>query len=192
MEPETTTVAATGSSKIILGIVAVLVIAGIAWGIASRGGDDTATGDNNDEGSEDTSFSGNIFDLAGRGGEQKCEWSVSAEGYEGTGTVYVDNGKFASVVSGSANGVSFTAHTVSDGEFMYSWTDMAPFGMKISITKAKEMSAQANAEVEATGGTPDTAVGDVSAAYDYDCDSWNPDASIFELPTNITFSEFNY
>lgn len=192
MEPETTAVAATaGSSKIIMGIVAVLLIAGIAWGVASRNGDET-TDDTDDEGGEDSSFSGNIFDLVGRGGEQKCTWSVSADGYEGTGTVYVDNGKFASEMTGSSNGTTFSAHTISDGEFMYSWTDMAPFGMKMSLTKAKEMSAQAAAEVEATGGTPDKAAGDVSAAYDYDCDSWNADASVFVVPTDITFSEFNY
>lgn len=194
MDPVTTeTTAATGSSKIIMGIVAVLLIGGIAWGVAARKGSDTSdSSDDSENAGGDSQFSGNVFDLAGRGGDRVCTWEVEADNYTGEGTIYTSDGKFSSTVSGSASGVAYTAHMISDGTYVYSWTDMVPFGSKISVAEAQTTAANARAEVEAQGGTPDVATGDVLADFEYDCDSWDADASVFVVPTNITFSEFNY
>lgn len=174
------------ATKIIIGLVVLAVVgwaifAGVKKDDGTEPADESATSGEESEGT----FSGNFFDLMSRGGNQKCTWVVNADGYEGEGTVYVSGKKFASHMTGMSQGTTFTAYSVGDGEYLYSWSDMAPMGMKIRMDAAQQSAGET-----AIGGSASGPAADVD--YDFNCSRWSEDADVFALPEGVTFSEFNY
>lgn len=175
--------------KVVIGLVALAVV---GWAIVAgtNKNPDGILQENTDGESavDEGAFSGNLFDLTRRGGNQKCTWSVSTDEYEGTGTAYVAGNKFRSDMTGSSQGVAFAAYSISDGEYLYSWSDMAPFGVKMSVAAAEAQQA------EAMEGGPayDPGPSDFNLDYNFDCERWSVDASVFVPPTSVEFSEFNF
>ncbi len=175
MEP---TVQQGSSSKVILSIIVILVIAAIAFALvrSNKGTDDTATTTDSTAGGE-TAFSGNLFTLAARTGDWKCTWSSDQQGVKLDGVAYVSNGKFKSDVTISGVGMNAGAHTIGDGAFIYSWADGTTTGVKMPMT-------QSAAGLEVPGSTgPSPLAGE----YNYDCDPWTVSASAFVAPSNVTF-----
>src|SRR5262249_52707139 len=71
------------------------------------------------------------------------------------------------------------AHMVSDGQYVYVWTSVAPMGFKAKITAGSDASGAAS------GGQQDF----YGQNYDYDCKPWIADESKFLIQSNVTFSE---
>jgi hypothetical protein len=96
-----------------------------------------------------------------------------------TGTIYVSNSR----MRGNFMTDGVEAHMIHDGEWTYSWSSAAPQGVKMKISP-DELSDEAsdNYDAEDFNGYVDPNV-----KADYDCDSWNPDNSMFTPPTDITF-----
>ncbi len=174
--------------KIIIGLV---VLAVVAWAIMAYTGDRDDNGMMDDEDRDemmDGSFSGNIFDLARRGGTQKCTWTTSGEGYEGTGTVYVSGNRFRTDMMGTTQGVAYKAYALSDGTYFYSWSDAAPFGMRMMMTQFEQQQAEAGQG----GPAYDPGPSDYNIDYDFTCGAWDEDDAVFTPPADVQFSEFNY
>lgn len=173
------TVETTSSSKVILSIIGILVVAAVAFTLvrSNKGDTDMAT-TTNATSSEETAFSGNLFDLVGRGGDWKCAWSSTQEGVQLDGVVYVSRGKFKSDVEMRGAGVSAAAHALGDGEFVYSWSSLAPMGVKFPMSAG-------TTGVAAGGATAQNA--QLTGVYSYDCDPWKAESGTFALPSGITF-----
>lgn len=172
----------TSSSKVILSIIVILVIAAIAYAMVrgNDGADDMAT-TTNATSSDENAFSGSIFGLVERGGDWKCTWSSEQDGVELDGTVYVSRGKFKSDVEMSGAGINATAHAIGDGTNVYSWSSLAPsMGIKFPM-------AQGTAGVVAGGSNAQNA--QLSGDYSYDCDPWRADSGTFALPSGVNFTE---
>lgn len=113
--------------------------------------------------------------LVGAGQNVKCEFE--SEDGKSEGVVFIAGGKmrgdFETDVEGKGE---VESHMIHDGEFAYVWSDaMAGQGVKMKTASA------ASAQVRQEGSL------DWNAKVDYECDSWNPDADKFELPSGTAF-----
>lgn len=162
-------------------VVAVVVIGGgalyftmhPAGAPGTAGTEGTVSGD---------SGTGTFAALMALGGSKKCEVTVTTPESPATGTVYVSGGSVRSdIVAKPANmgGKEVGAHMIKSGDYIYSWTDMVAQGVKI------KMDAAAQGSSKSAGGY------DANAQVQYSCSAWIPDASMFEVPSSVTFMEFS-
>lgn len=162
-------------------VIAIVVIGGGAWYFTSHPG--AAPGTSGTEGSVSAeNGTGTFAALMALGGSKKCEVTVTTPESPATGTVYVSGTDVRSdVVAKPANagGKEITAHMIKSGDYIYSWTDMMPQGVKMKVTAAAGTNGQSN------GGY------DANAQVEYSCSAWIPDASKFAVPSSVTFMEFS-
>ncbi len=138
---------------------------------------------------------GSLADLAKYGKDYECTFSSNQAKMQMDGHVFVSGENVAGefkIHAGSA-GV-MTSHIITDKDFMYSWSSMMNQGFK----KAKN--TQATTSISGTPvnvpgntavkGTGSTNAQDFQNMYDYDCQVWNKDASVFVPPANISFRLF--
>jgi hypothetical protein len=121
-----------------------------------------------------------VISLVARGGDWKCTWSSEQDGIELDGTVFVSRGKFKSDVEMSGAGINATAHALGDGQFVYSWSSLAPTGIKFPAREG-------TTAIEAGGTSAQNA--QLTGEYSYDCDPWRADSGTFALPSGITFQD---
>ncbi len=130
------------------------------------------------------SFSGSMNDLIARGGDYKCTFDQLTEVSHSTGTVVISGknvrGDFITEVK-AVSGMKVGSHMISDGEFIYTWSDMISMGMKFKVAAA------------ATGTSTPSSASNQNFNYnqklDYQCTPTTRDASLFVVPATITFSE---
>ncbi|MBI2023882.1 hypothetical protein HYT00_00585 [Candidatus Giovannonibacteria bacterium] len=97
---------------------------------------------------------------------QKC--TVRPQGSLREGNIFVGGGKLRGDFKTSSSRTSF-GHIIMDRENVYTWTDSGDTGAKIPIG-----SFQLNQSSE---------------SFQWKCEIWEPEKSLFELPKNINFSE---
>lgn len=181
------------SSKIIAIVIGVVVLIGAGYMMYTNKANtlDDAAGGTSLAGSEDAgrndtpdttmggAFRGSLFDLAARGGNYQCTFSSAADGTQSSGTVYVSGnmvrGNFKSVSSGTM----MESHMITRDGYVYTWSPAMSTGMKLMMQGSGT----------GTTGTQGN-YADANQQYDYDCDSWNLDASQFELPSGVQFMQF--
>jgi hypothetical protein len=149
-------------SKIIIGIVALIVVIG---------GVQFFTRDKAD------SFSGTMFELFDRGGNWQCMWKQQTSDLNAQGIIFISGKKFKSDTKSSSGEISLDAHALSDGEFFYAWTSLSPLGIRTNLKELKN---------EAEKRTPQTT--DLGKEYVFDCQPWNVDDTAFAIPLNVIFA----
>lgn len=134
------------------------------------------------------SFSATTLEaLMAMGRNLSCNFTHESDGTTIAGVFNVSGQKMSGDYNVTApNGAVMNARMVSDGQFMYSWGDTTPgMGVKIDLTKAKEMSSEAT-----PSGTTNNAQPQLDALgqpFDYTCSPWEVDPAVFVVPTNINF-----
>lgn len=167
-------------SKTVIGIVvAVLIIAAGGWYyISGSRGNSMMMADSSQ------SERGTIKDLMSRT-STKCTVSNVTANSESSGVVYVGQGKMRGEFKTVTKSPDMTieSYMISDGEYMYSWSDAMPQGVKLPIAST-QMSDQPNAPKSEQ-------VEMYNAEVSYDCDSWSVDESQFEIPSSVTFVDMS-
>lgn len=106
------------------------------------------------------------------GKSQKCTLTQTAGTVTASGTVYTRPGQLRGDFTAVSNGQTMHSHMISDGQTSYIWGDDSPTGYKVTAAQ--------------TGGA--SVLGpDVKAAFR--CMPWLPSATLFTVPTDITFPE---
>jgi hypothetical protein len=129
-------------------------------------------------------YRGSLTDLAARGGSWKCTVDAQADTGAGqaasSGTTYVSGDKVRADFTTTVQGYgSVDSHLIVAGGYSYSWSSMMPQGIKTQVTAT------------AGGGAATSGQGaDAHQSYAYDCQPWTADASLFAVPTDITFRTF--
>jgi hypothetical protein len=165
------------STNAIIGlVVAIVVIGGGAWYVSSHPSASTegATGAQTTGGEQNGTF-GTLLAL---GGSQTCHVNITNPQAPSTGTVYVSNGEVRSDVETTVNGKTVTAHVIKTSDTLYTWTDMAPQGVKLSLSAA----TSANSSGSSSGF-------DANAQVQYSCVPWVADSSKFTVPANVSFMD---
>jgi hypothetical protein len=141
----------------------------------------TETSGGNGNQQQTTSAVGTLKDILGKGVAQSCTYSNAGS----TGAVYTSGGKVRGDFDVTVNSVATKSHMIVMDSTSYMWTDGQKTGFKMSFDP--------NA-TPATGSTaakaPSGAV-DPSANMNYNCGPWVVDATMFNLPTGVTFQSFN-
>lgn len=171
-------------SNVVIGLVigAVVIIGGGYYLINITANDQS--GANTQGGTTATAgkFTGSFAELASRGGSWKCTVDSSVGDSTTVGTVYVADGKvrgdFASQVSGYGN---MESHMLSDGQDVYTWSSIIPQGVKTRMTTSAP--SETATQTSGQGMSP-------GQSYSYDCQPWTKDASVFELPSTVTFKSY--
>jgi len=126
-----------------------------------------------------TDPSGNytINELLGMNRPMKCKWRESlTQGGEVTNIIYLNGKKFYQDVTMGDMG---HAYTVSDGEYIYAWSD---FGNMASKMKISELETAAKPEQTETSATMDQ-------KRDFTCENWKADNSVFNPPQGKEFQD---
>ncbi len=170
-------------NKTVIGIVlAVVVVAAGGWYFYSSNNGDASNRMMAANTPESTRSS--LKDLMARG-TSKCTVSNSVANSESTGTVYIGDGKmrgdFETVMTGQE--MTIESHMINDGEFIYTWSNAMPQGVKLPVDKAN-MSGQPNAP-------QNDQIDMYNADVSYECDSWSVDEKQFELPKSVTFVDIS-
>jgi hypothetical protein len=95
------------------------------------------------------------------------------------GLIFLNNGKIRGDFETNVSGMNIKTSTIVKDGFVYTWTNMSPFGFK-----SKAVDGQGSV----VAGTSGTYSWNSEQIGDYDCQPWVPQDSQFELP-NITFQE---
>ena len=106
---------------------------------------------------------------------QSCTFTTEKQAST-SGTVYISGGKMRGNFTTTSQGQSMNGHIIIDSGYSYIWTDLLTRGMKVAVT-----------EGSASAGTSNQSM-DVNQPVSYTCKPWTPDATMFTLPTNITFT----
>jgi hypothetical protein len=122
-------------------------------------------------------FSGSLAELATRGGSWKCSVDSTTAQAVSTGVTYASGGKVRADFTTSVPSYgSVETHLIADGVDVYTWSPMMPQGIKTKMT----------AQGSGTGPTSGQGV-NTDTEYSYDCQPWTADATLFVVPTNVTF-----
>ncbi len=153
-------------------LVAIVILGLGAWMVVGKGGTKDA----------DTAQTQNttLKNLIAMGGSNKCTFASSVQNSQSEGTVYITNGQMRGDFSSVAAGKTTLSHMIVKDNVSYVWSDAAPQGFKMSFDA---MATQSDANPQASV--------DPNAKVEYTCSSWVSDASLFALPTNITFQDMS-
>ena len=149
-------------------IVAVVVIGIVVFGMGGKS--DTPS-------NEETK--GSLKNLLAMQGSQKCTVTSKTENSESSGEVMVANGMMRGMFTSTAGGQTVKSNMIVKDNVSYMWTDMTTQGFKMAFGEVPT----------GTGETQGQQAIDVNQEYGYDCNDWSKDASAFELPADITFTD---
>lgn len=136
-----------------------------------------------------------ITDILSSGKAMTCTWE---DGTGMNGVMYVAGDRMRSEVmnvpqvSGEMIG---TMYTISDGEWLYTWTSGSSEGTKFSVKE--DMMEETGSDEVMTDETAEPLDPDMAEAmkidenYTYDCDTWRVDESLFVAPDNINFIDMD-
>jgi hypothetical protein len=134
-------------------------------------------------------------ELLGKAGAQKCSVSQSSDISKSEGVFYVANGKgrgdfVSTVLSGPGAGTVIKSAMIMDGDTIYTWDDTTKQGMKMSLSGMEKMAD--GAPKTGTTKTPSAVTAEqFNQTYDYKCEDWKVDASLFATPTSVQFMDMN-
>lgn len=176
MEPTSNS---SGSGKVMWIIIGIIIVILIVLGLIFMGGKGTdEVVDNSVAGTEESvSEQQSLKDLMAR--TQTCEFSDSSiAGVTSSGKVFIDAGKIRGDFTTVANGQTSAGHMIVKDNTTYVWMDGQTTGFKMAFD------AQANAQAQQSAQQSI----DANKKLNYDCDSWNADSSVFNLPSGVTFN----
>ncbi len=182
------------NKKIILAIVALILLVLVFFGSKGKKTDETQTTKTTEKTAvtnvetSESDFKGNLMDLFKAGKNMKCTYSNTTDEFSISGTTYIAGNKMRmDATTTMEDKTSIESHMVSDGTWMYSWSAAMPQGIKMKIdTQLTE--SQTNPD---TTNNTDNYAKTFQEDYDFKCTNWNADNGKFEIPANITFTDFS-
>lgn len=138
---------------------------------------------------EQVSLTGNLKDLLSKGEAYECTlfYKNNVEGLSDlTGKIYVDAkaNKFKGEFNSQFEGQQFNSYTISDGEYLYTWTDLQQTGLKVQVPKDQDLS-----QTSIESSEEEMAINPLNENYDFNCKKWSVDNNMFNPPSNIEFNE---
>ncbi len=136
---------------------------------------------------EMTSGKKSLSDFFAMKGTLKCTFSDKTN--SGSGTVYLGGGKMRGDFQSQANDTASQTHMVNDGTYVYIWTEGQKNGYKMSLDAVKNEASQVK-----VSGTPSIVKPqgmDMSQQSNYSCAPWVANATMFKVPSDITFVDYS-
>ncbi len=160
-------------------IIGVLLLGG--WALFGRNG-----GSSVDMGGSGDTIQGSLKELIALGGNRTCTYTITTPDGDMEGVVYTAGGSSRSDVTFTSSEGAMTMHSITDSEYMYSWSDAMAFGVKMRLSDVENASADTSADASA-GNKADA----YTQSVDFDCKNWSADASVFAPPTSVDFQDMS-
>lgn len=141
---------------------------------------------------EETTLSGSIKELLSLGRDMQCTFESTGQGYESSGKVYVaNNGNKvrADFELTNEEGEITTSSMIQDGTMGYFWTSEMAQGYKMTIDPNDSIFDYEGSENNYSNSSP--AMVDPNDDFDYDCQAWREDSSVFSAPANVEFIDIS-
>jgi hypothetical protein len=169
------------NTVIVIGVVLLLGIVGFAL-LSTRSAQPVSNQPG--QAAESTETSGSptsLKDLLAKGVAQTCTFSNDAS----SGTVAISGGKVRGDFDATVEGNVVKSHMIVDGNTSYIWMDGQATGFKATF--------DAEAAKDSSTTTPKTAQGSIDAneSLNYNCKPGIINASAFDLPKDVSFTEFS-
>ena len=142
----------------------------------------------NDSSTNEESFESTMEEVYKKWGKMTCTMNTIEDGVEMNGVLYIDWKKFRSDVKWSVEGMNFEMSTVIKDDYSYSWNNMSKEWMKFPYEEDMDDGMEEWMNDAAT----DT---DMDSKMAFKCKKGIEWWDVFELPSNIKFSEmpeFNF
>lgn len=174
------------NNKVIGGIAAVVLLAGVFYFISQRQATEFASDRNTTATQQEATNASSLKALFSRGDSQECTFQSSEDGYTSSGTVYVDSdnrmrGDFTTMgPDGTDN-----SHMIVMQNDSYIWSNGEAQGLKMTFNPNDTTDDYGGSETD----MPNDAI-NPNENYDFSCKSWRTDNSKFELPPGVEFIEW--
>lgn len=146
-------------------------------------------------------FKGSLKNLLGMGKQVKCTWKIQEESMTIEGIVYIDNKKSKmemkmtdARVDKNSPMANLQTYTYADEEWVYNWGGPNNQGMKFKLEDMKKMQQEAeetSGDNETDGESSNIAMKNWQEEYEYHCQPWKVDQSVFQLPGDVKFVDLN-
>lgn len=173
-------------NKSILVVVAVLIILALG-GFLFMNNKSTNTGSQvsptkstpQENTTKKTNEQKSLKDLFSLGVAQECSYK---DEMGNGGVVYMTNGKMRGDFSSVTKDQTIKSHMVTDGKTSYIWMDNQAMGFKMSMEAAGQTSPD---KINTQGSV------DINKKGNFSCKPWVVSSSLFELPSNIKFTDLS-
>ena len=145
---------------VVLGAIGLYMTGGPVGNMATQNGQETS-----------------LKELLASQNPQKCIFNHETDISDSSGEVVVSGGKMRGDFNSLAAGQTVKTHMIVDSGTAYVWTDTMAQGFKMSVDAMNTSSTDTNQNL------------DINQRLNYSCTPWTPDASVFTLPTGITFTD---
>jgi hypothetical protein len=169
-------------NKIIIIVVALIIIIAGFLGytkLAGKTSNNPSITITNEQDKKENTLTGTIKDLLAKNLTQKC--TIVYPENKGTGTIYFAGKKFNGEFTMNIENQKMTSYTISDGTYMYIWTNNSPTGMKMKISEQ---------EVKTPTGTT-TQKTNLEDQVKFTCTGWTLNQTKFTPPANIKFESLD-
>lgn len=148
---------------------------------------DSNTGNINEEQTE--SIKAKIEDIFSMGGNKECKYTMTVEGMESKGTMYIADKKVFNTATINIEGIEQSMNYLLDEEWMYSWGTSLP-AMKMNLKQMEQMNKDTK-DIEVENKDKNIAYDKLGLKEDMnlDCKNWIVDNSKFELPKDLEFKD---
>lgn len=127
-----------------------------------------------------------LKDLISLGIAQKCTYTSVVGADTTSGEMLINGKKFKQTIKITNAQGTTNMSSVSDGQFIYSWSDKDPnsgFKMKLDVTATSDVTPQA-------GSSAGKSI-DLAQPYDYNCVPATVSDTDFTPPSNVKFTDFS-
>jgi hypothetical protein len=129
-------------------------------------------------------ISGSIEDLMSKKKNIRCELSVKSGDDVVSGTTYISGTKARSDYKSKMGEQTVTSHMISDGTWLYTWTEEYPDqAIKMNIKDMEAVSGEAEAQKAGLENYQEN--------FDYNCYGWVKNDAVFTPPSNIKFIDYS-
>lgn len=160
-------------------VVIVLLLLG-GWFFMSKKSQSSSTSQTTN-GTQQNQTASSLKDLISKGIAQTCTFN----GDNSQGTIYVSGTKVRGDFDATVNNQVTKSHMIVTDNTSYIWMDGQKTGFKMSFDPNATPATGSGSATSTSGAF------DASANMNYKCSSWLVDASMFTLPTGVTFSSFS-
>lgn len=118
-----------------------------------------------------------LKNLMSMSSNQMCTFQDNETG--SAGTMYIGSGKVRGDFTGKMTSTTVTSHMIATGQEVYMWMDGQKTGFKMTMSAMETPQASVSNTV------------DLNRQVAYECSPQTPDASLFAIPTTVTFTDYS-
>jgi hypothetical protein len=167
------------AKAIIISVVALLAIGmGVVFAVVNQNNSQDQSGSTNN--SERTS----IANLLAQNKNLVCTYNYTGnDGNKSSGTAYIAGERMrGSFAIDNAQQAEQKSELLRDDQYQYIWDGQTNTGLKMDTS-----TIGADTDYNETSAQPSI---DQNQEYDFDCSDWRVDESLFQVPDNVTFTDY--